>query len=100
MSWVKPISPPSPLSDLRIAIVESFRGLRKLSGGPWLPKTGICSRQACLERSRKDAKNAKFGSLIFFAALSTLIRTCFAPLREIFRVLVAALPRWVLRDLL
>ncbi len=29
----------------------------------------------------------------FFAAPSTLLRTCFAPLREIFRVLVAALPR-------
>jgi hypothetical protein len=71
------------IRTLRITIVESFRGLRKLSGGPWLPKTGICSRQ--------DAKNAKFGSLIFFAA--------FAPLREIFRVLVAARPRWVLRDL-
>ena len=28
------------------------------------PKRGICSRQACLERSRKDAKNAKSGSLI------------------------------------
>ena len=28
------------------------------------PKNGICSRQACLERSRKDAKNAKSGSLI------------------------------------
>jgi len=32
--------------------------------------------------SRQDAKNAKSGSLIFFAA--------FAPLREIFRVLLAA----------
>jgi hypothetical protein len=51
--------------------------LRKFSGGPWLSKTGICSRQ--------DAKNAKSGSLIFFAA--------FAPLREIFRVLDAAQPR-------
>jgi hypothetical protein len=71
------------IRTLRITIVESFRGLRKLSGGPWLPKTGICSCQ--------DAKNAKFGSLIFFAA--------FAPLREIFRVLVAARPRSVLRDL-
>jgi hypothetical protein len=30
--------------------------LRKFSGGPWLSKTGICSRQ--------DAKNAKSGSLI------------------------------------
>src|SRR4029434_9604478 len=28
----------------------------KVSGGPWLSKTGICSRQ--------DAKNAKSGSLI------------------------------------
>ena len=42
-------------------------------------KTRNCSRQ--------DAKSAKFGSLIVFAA--------FAPLREIFRFLVAASPRWV-----
>jgi hypothetical protein len=26
---------------LRITIVESFRGLRKLSGGPWLSKRGF-----------------------------------------------------------
>ena len=36
--------------------------MRKFSGGPWLSKTGICSRQ--------DAKNAKSGSLNFFAALT------------------------------
>ena len=59
-----------------IIIVKSFRGWRKFSGGqPVAIKTGICSRQ--------DAKNAKSGSFSFFAA--------FAPLREIFRGLVAAL---------
>jgi hypothetical protein len=57
-------------------MLKSLRTLRKLSGDPWLSKTGICSRQ--------DAKNAK-PEFNFFAA--------FAPLREIFRVLVAALPR-------
>jgi hypothetical protein len=73
-------------------MLKSLRTLRKFSGDPWLSKTGICSRQACLERSRKDAKNAK-PEFNFFAAPSTSLRTCFAPLREIFRVLVAALPR-------
>jgi hypothetical protein len=29
------------LRALRITIVESFRGLRKLSGGPWLSKRGF-----------------------------------------------------------
>jgi hypothetical protein len=62
---------------LCIAMLKNLCSLRKFSGGPWLSKTGICSRQ--------DAKNAKSGSLIFFAA--------FAPLREIFRVLDAAQPR-------
>ena len=33
----------------------------------------------------------------FFAVPSTLLRTCFAPLREIFRVLVAAPPHRDLR---
>jgi hypothetical protein len=51
--------------------------MRNFSDGPWLSKTGIYSRQ--------DAKNAKSGNLISLRA--------FAPLREIFRVLVAALPR-------
>jgi hypothetical protein len=36
---------------LCIAMFKSLRTLRKLSGGPWLSKKGICSRQ--------DAKNAK-----------------------------------------
>jgi hypothetical protein len=58
-------------------MLKNLCSLRKFSGGPWLSKTGICSRQ--------DAKNAKSRSLIFFAA--------FAPLREIFRVLDAAQPR-------
>jgi hypothetical protein len=40
-----------------------------------------------------SAKNAKSGSLNFVATPSTWLRTCFAPLREIFRVSVAALPR-------
>jgi hypothetical protein len=31
----------SDLCELRITIVESFRGLRKLSGGPWLSKRGF-----------------------------------------------------------
>jgi hypothetical protein len=51
--------------------------MRNFPDGPWLSKTGIYSRQ--------DAKNAKFRKFNFFAA--------FAPLREIFRVLVAVLPR-------
>jgi hypothetical protein len=56
---------------------SKFSLLAQILRGLWLSKTGICSRQ--------DAKNAKSGSLNFFAT--------FAPLREIFRVSVAALPR-------
>jgi hypothetical protein len=44
---------------LRIALLRNFRALRKFSGGPWLSKKRICSRQACPERGRRDAKNAK-----------------------------------------
>jgi hypothetical protein len=39
---------------------------------------------------RQERQVRKFN---FFAAPSTLLRTCFAPLREIFRVLIAASPR-------
>jgi hypothetical protein len=53
---------------------KSFLRMRNFSDGPWLSKTGIYSRQ--------ERQVRKFN---FFAA--------FAPLREIFRVLVAALPR-------
>jgi hypothetical protein len=56
------------------AIFKSFLRMRNFSDGPWLSKTGIYSRQ--------DAKNAKSGNLISLRSL-----------REIFRVLVAALPR-------
>jgi hypothetical protein len=52
----------SYIKRLFIATLKNFRGFRKFSGGPWLSKAGICSRQ--------DAKNAKSGSLIFFAAFA------------------------------
>jgi hypothetical protein len=58
------------------AILKSLRSLRKFSGGPWLSKRGL------LAPRRQERQVRKFK---FFAA--------FAPLREIFRVLVAALPR-------
>jgi hypothetical protein len=48
-------------------MLKSLYTLRKLSGGPWLLKTGICSRQ--------ERQVRKFN---FFAP--------FAPLREIFRL--------------
>ena len=48
---------------LRITIVESFRSLRKFSGGPWLSKTGICSRP-----------DAKSGSLISLRPLRVCAR--------------------------
>jgi hypothetical protein len=47
-------------------ILESITGLRKFSGGPWLSKMGICSRQ--------DAKNAKSGSLISLRSLHLCAR--------------------------
>jgi len=62
-------------------MAQSFRVLRKFCSGPQPLKTRICSRQ--------DAKNAKFGIGFPFAT--------FASLREIFRLSVAALPRWDLR---
>ena len=37
----------------RSATLKSWRSLRKLSGGPWLSKTGICSRQDAKNASRK-----------------------------------------------
>ncbi len=48
------------------AMLESFRSLRKFFGGPWLSKTGICSRQ--------NAKNAKSGSLISLRPLRLCAR--------------------------
>jgi hypothetical protein len=61
---------------LRITIVESCRGLRKLSGGPGYQNGDL------LAPRRQERQVRKFN---FFAA--------FAPLREIVRVLVAARPR-------
>ena len=43
---------------------------------------------------RQERQVRKFN---FFAAPSTLLRTCFASLREIFRFLAAALPLSVIR---
>ena len=75
------------LRELRIITVQSFRGLRKFYRRS-LPvsyrRLGLFSRQACPEQGRRDAKNAEFGFVLSFAA--------FAPLREIFRLLVAATP--------
>src|SRR4029453_10222648 len=51
------------LRDLRNTI-QKFSPSTQIFRWPVASKTGICSRQACLERSRKDAKNAKSGSLI------------------------------------
>jgi len=62
-------------------MVKSFRSLRKFFRR-WLPFSYECLGLF----SRQDAKNAKFGFIFSFAA--------FAPLREIFRVLVAAPPRY------
>ena len=59
---------------------ESFLSLRKFFRR-WLPFSYECLGLF----SRQGAKNAKFGFIFSFAA--------FAPLREIFRVLVAAPPR-------
>jgi hypothetical protein len=47
-----------------VTLSKSFLQSRKLSGGPWLSKTGSCSRQ--------DAKNAKSGKLNFLR----LLRLC------------------------
>src|SRR5947208_15234885 len=65
----------------RTTMLKSFRSLRKLFRR-WLPFSYECLGLF----SRQDAKNAKFGFIFSFAA--------FAPLREIFRVLVAAQTRW------
>jgi len=52
----------------------------------------VTSTNIVLAPRRQERQVRKFN---FFAAPSTLLRTCFAPLREIFRVLVAASPRSV-----
>ena len=62
------------------------RVLRKFSDVASLERGDV------LAPRRQERQVRKFN---FFAAPSTLLRTCFAPLREIFRVLVAALPRCV-----
>src|SRR5438132_2725228 len=72
------------LRALRTTMLKSFRSLRKLFRR-WLPFSYECLGLF----SRQDAKNAKFGFIFSFAA--------FAPLREIFRVLVAAQTRCGLR---
>src|SRR5437879_2387018 len=69
------------LCVLCTTMLKSFRSLRKLFRR-WLPFSYECLGLF----SRQDAKNAKFGFIFSFAA--------FAPLREIFRVLVAAQTRW------
>jgi len=67
-------------------MLRNFRALRKFSGGRWLFK-----KRDLLAPRRQERQVRKFN---FFAAPSTSLRTCFAPLREIFRVLVEAQPRW------
>ena len=75
------VSNPPLLSCVRcITMLRNFRALRKFSGGPWLSK-----KRDLLAPRRQERQVRKFN---FFAA--------FAPLREIFRVLVAAPPRCVL----
>jgi hypothetical protein len=69
--------------DLRTTNVQNLRSLRKFLGNRKLG-LGYSSRQ--------DAKSAKFGQDFFLKNFAA-----FASLREIFRDLVAALPRWVLR---
>ena len=46
--------------------LHTLKCSRKFSGGPWLSKTGICSRQ--------DAKRAKSGSLISWRPLRLCAR--------------------------
>jgi hypothetical protein len=69
-------------------VINVFASLlaRKFSGGPWLSK-----KRDLLAPRRQERQVRNFN---FFAAPSALLRTCFAPLREIFRVLVAAPPRY------
>jgi len=90
-------------------MLENFRGLRKFSIELKCSNRGIDSRQACPEQRRRGAKHvlsqveghAKFeGRDEFSGRNSSLLFSDFAalaPLREIFRVSVAALPRWDLR---
>src|SRR6266536_5241761 len=78
---------------------KSLRTLRKLSGGPWLSKTGICSRQ-----------DAKSGSLIslrplrlcaryseFWLRRSRVTFIAVASLRSCFLMLVSNCVEYLLR---
>jgi hypothetical protein len=51
----------------------SFRGLRKFFNSPGLWDAEIDSRQACPERSRRDAKNAKLKE-VFLGGLCAFAR--------------------------
>ena len=66
---------------LRTTVLKSFRSLRKFSVARGYSKRDL------LAPRRQARQVRKFN---FFAAPSTSLRTCFAALREIFRVLVAA----------
>jgi hypothetical protein len=91
------------LRALRITIVHNLRGLRKQSGSWNTLGAGNFSRQGAKAPSLegKDENLYEcFSPLISdptFAAFASLRQRSGHALREIFRDLIAALPRWVLR---
>jgi hypothetical protein len=70
----------SELGELSTPIVQNLRSLRKFLG---------ITRLGFRNFSRQDAKNAKSGQNFVLKTFAA-----FASLREIFRALVAASPRW------
>ena len=74
-------TPRTPSDGQGLSSRANARDLRKISPGVYPELT----------------EGVEMTMRFFFAAPSTLLRTCFAPLREIFRVLVAAPSHQVLR---
>ena len=87
-------APRTPSDELRFVIPSECEGSEK--------DFSPCSKQGFLpEPVLSFVEGVEMTIVFFFAAPSTLLRACFASLREILRRLVAALPRCALRgDLL
>ena len=84
---------PAPTCDLCTAITQILRSSRKFCVDLECSNTGIDSRQGAKYPKFRNRKIDNFykPSYSFFPTFAAL-----ASLREIFRVSVAALPRWVL----